>query len=208
MKNMVSLGWNQDVFMVLKVITPGISSHRKCSPQSVHGGHRTLFSVHPFQPSQLPWRELFVDVTDEKPNDTERNRKWGKTQKIIVFYLENIPKVTYGLDIFADSNVWMFAAAHCERCYCCYGNDSQANVSSRLTLPWIKAQVHKIHSVTLIPELEHFDSCCTTKSTETIRHRCQPSLNWSRNAVSSLLQRSEPFRSITEDEETLCKAEN
>lgn len=89
--------------MVLKIKTPGTSSHRKRSPQSVHGGHHTPFSVHPFQPSQLPWRELFVDVTDEKPNDTERNRKWGKTQKNIIIYLENILKSTCGLDIFAQT---------------------------------------------------------------------------------------------------------
>lgn len=103
--------------MVLKIKTPGTSSHKKCSPQSVHGGHHTPFSVHPFQPSQLPWRELFVDVTDEKPSDTERNRKWGKTQKKYNYLLGKYSEVhVWTRHICTDSNVWMFVAAHCERC--------------------------------------------------------------------------------------------
>lgn len=103
--------------MVLKIKTPGTSSHKKRSPQSVHGGHHTPFSVHPFQPSQLPWRELFVDVTDEKPSDTERNRKWGKTQRKYNYLLGKYSEVhVWTRHICTDSNVWMFVAAHCERC--------------------------------------------------------------------------------------------
>lgn len=67
------------VIMICRDETAGITCRRR-SPQSVYGGHRTPFSVHPFQLSQLPCRRLVGDVTDGKRNCHCERRKKQKNQ--------------------------------------------------------------------------------------------------------------------------------
>lgn len=67
------------VIMMFRDETAAITCRRR-SPQSVYGGHRTPFSVHPFQLSQLPCRRLVGGVTDGKRNCHSERRKKQKNQ--------------------------------------------------------------------------------------------------------------------------------
>lgn len=63
----------------------GINFYRKygsCSPQSVYGGHRTPFSLHPFQLSLQPWRRLLGDITDGEMKLSLWNRKEGQNKRM------------------------------------------------------------------------------------------------------------------------------